>query len=52
VVSLDQMHLSRDRDKKRALVNMVMNLRVTKWAGNFLLPEWLLAPQKNSAPWS
>ena len=49
----DWMELAQDRDWWRTLVSTVMNLRVSKNAGNFLTScrtSWLL--KKGSAPWN
>jgi len=34
--AVDWMHLAQDKDRWRALVNTVMNIRFPKKAGNFL----------------
>jgi len=50
---VERMDLAQDRDRRRAFVNVVMNLRVTQNAGNFLTScrnSQLL--KKDSAPWS
>jgi hypothetical protein len=36
IVDVDWIHWAQDRDRWRALVNTVMNLRVSYNAGNFL----------------
>jgi hypothetical protein len=43
---MDWTYLAEEKDKWRALVNAIMNLRVSQNAGNFLLPEKLLASQE------